>query len=58
MHPDELVLFQGTMSPVIDAALKEAKGRAVFVRFGGSAGETTQRPLDAEEFMSCFPAIV
>lgn len=54
MHPDELAKFHGMMQPVIDEALTEQEGRAVFGRFAENADETKQRPLSHEEFMSVF----
>lgn len=54
MHPDELAKFQGMMAPVIEMALGEQQGRAVFGRFSDPADETKLRPLNPPEFLSAF----
>lgn len=54
MHPDELVKFREMMAPVIDLALEEKEGRAVFGRFSEPSDETKQKKLSPQEFMATF----
>lgn len=54
MHPDELAKFHGMMHPVIDEALADKEGRAVFGRFAENSDDAKQKQLGYEEFMSLF----
>ena len=54
MHPDELAKFRAMMSPVIDEALKDKEGRAVFGRFADAPDGTMQKQLNPEQFMATF----